>query len=275
MRGRLKDITVGAVVLLLGAIVGAIVEKELNGGFSASLLAVLVLCLAVIAAVTLAVWSSDDLARRIQNVLRSTTAIEKRLGLEVTYQDLRDIGDPKKPAEDILAGIIRQAKMEILEVTRSDVHTQAHNADLPPSPLRKAYYDSILERVRTQSATGVEFSYKQIIQFSDGAMDLHLLGDSIFVDHCRGMLALQAHEGTHTYVKKTSLTFPTAFLLIDREYLVLTIDSVRTTNSKIETHQKAEIVIKDPQQELIKVFLKEWEKIENSPATRAVSASDL
>ena len=82
------------------------------------------------------------------------------------------------------------------------------------------------------------------------------------------MALFNREKGLISYVKRTLITFPICFIIIDRQYLVISVDEIRHDESTSEQHLKGEIIICDPQQELKSVFLSEWEKIENSPYTQ-------
>jgi hypothetical protein len=258
---------------LLGGIIGAITEHELSSGISAAYFAVLVLAVALFAIIVMVLSFAKEQDVRDRDVLSALVSIEKRLGLKVSYQQLKDIADGTR--DDILPPLVREANFEILEVNRSDVHEPEVNPDLAVPDLRQKYFDSILKRVETQWAKTGAFTYKRIIQFPQTTGRIRSLGDRIYVDHCKRMVILQQSKGIHCYVKRTLMAFPTSFLIVDRQYLVLALDSICHREGTSQEHQKSEIIISDPQQELVRVFLQEWDKIENSQHTQTVAMDEF
>ena len=116
---------------------------------------------------------------------------------------------------------------------------------------------------------------KRIIQFPHVDGTFRSLGDNVYVDHCKKMVLFNREKGLRSYVKRTLITFPICFMIIDRQYLVISIDEIRHVENTSARHFKGEIIICDPQQELISVFLSEWEKIENSPYTKTISIEEF
>jgi len=275
MRSRMIEIVFGTGSFLLGGIIGAIIENELNSGFNAAYFVVLILAIALFTVMVIALSTSKNQVAHSHEVLNSLAGIEKRLGLKVSYQELKDIAQKKPDHDDFLERLMRGANFEILEVSRSEVHQPKVNPDLPPQVMRQEYYDSIINRVETQAAKGIDFLYKRIIQFPyvDGAISS--LSDNIYVDHCKKMVMLQRSKGIRAYVKRTLVSFPTSFLIIDRQNLIITLDAIRHVNGNEEQYQKAELLIYDPQQELIQIFLREWDRIENSPYTQSVTYNEF
>lgn len=275
MRSRVTEIIFGIGSFFLGGIIGAIIENELTSGFNAAYFAVLILAITLFTVTVIALSASKDQVAHNRKLLHSFAGIEKRLGLKVSYQELKDIGKKNADHDDLLARLMREANYEILEVSRSEVHQPKINPDLPPSEIRLEYYDSIIKRVETQSAKGIDFVYKRIIQFPQANGTFCSLSDNTYVDHCKKMVILQQSKGVRAYVKRTLVISPTSFLIIDRQNLIITLDAIRHLDGVSEQHQKAELIIYDPQQELIQVFLREWDRIENSPYTQTATIDEF
>ncbi len=274
---RTREIAVGLGTLIIGAIIGVIIEDGINRGFSNSALALLVLCVALFAGTAIWAASAKEQSQRMGTVAQSLRDVEKRLGLQVTLQELRVIGDPGVHQEDHLLSLVKEAEFEILEVNRSAAHEPPQNPEIRREAikLRKEYYETILKRVAVQGAKKGSFTYKRIEQFDTEQGRLSSLQDAVYVDHLRRMMELQRDTRLNIYVKKALLAFPISFMMLDREYLVITFDGVSHVNGEIRFFQKSELIIKDPQRELINVFLREWDRIENSPTTRTANFTDF
>lgn len=274
MESALTKTTFSVSSLILGGVIGALINNLSDTGFTPVPFLLLILAVVAFAVISLFASSLKEQKNHQKSVLSTVASLEKRLGLKVSYQELKNIGG-KTIEEDILAKLMREAEIEILEVSRSEVHEPKVNVDLGPPELRREYYDSIIKQVENQNMKGVDFNYKRIIQFPLINGNLTSLGDDVYIDHCKKMILLNQSKGIGTYIKRTLLTSPTSFLIIDRKYLIITLDRINYNNSKMEQHQKAEIIIFDPQQELINVFLKEWDTIENSPYTQTIRLDDF
>jgi hypothetical protein len=266
-------ISVGS--FLLGGVIGAIVQNQLDSGINAAYLVVLVLTITLFIIITMMASSLTDQQISNRDVQSSIQDITNRLGLKVLYQELKKIGKGPDSPEDLLAKLMREAHTEILDVGRGDVHESKVNPDLAPSDVRQAYYDSIIKRVEQQAERGVNFVYKRICQFPQAGGSFRSLSDDIFVNHCKQMILLNNSKNIEAYVKRTRLMFPIAFIIIDRQYLIISVDAFHHKGNTNERYMKGEIVIYDPQQELIKVFLNEWNRIENAPHTQTVTIDDF
>lgn len=276
MRVKMTETVFAISTFLLGGVIGAIVENQLNGGINAAYLAILVLAIALFSVTLMTKSSLASQETHDINTLSAIQDVANRLGLKVSYQELKKIGVRPEDQEDILAKLMREADHEILEVGRSEVHNSKENPDLAPSDVRQAYYDSILKRVESQVAKGISFTYKRICQFPQSGGSFRSLKDEIFINHCQQMILLNnAHKNTQVYVKRTRLVFPISFLIIDRLYLIISVDAFRHYGNTNERYMKGEIHVYDPQQELIKVFLHEWERIENAPDTQTLTEGDF
>ena len=275
MHTKNSDIIFAVGTLFLGGIIGALIENQINSGVKASYLAILVLSITLFVVIAIIKSSLTDQVTNEKNTLQAIKNIDKSLGLKVAYQELKKIGQGAGDNEDLLANLMRNADFEILEIGRGEVHEREENPDLAAPAIRQEYYDSIIKRVETQVAKGTRFVYKRIYQTPLAGGNLHSLGDKIFVNHCKQMLMLNKDNGIQAYVKRTRLTFPIAFLIIDRQHLVISIDAFHHKENSIQRYMKGELIISDPKQELIKVFLTEWEQIENSPYTQTISLDEF
>ncbi len=260
---------------LLGSIIGALTENQLNSGVNPAYLAILVLSIALFTIIVIVKTSISEQMEREQNTITAIQNIEKRFGLKVTYQELKKVGQGAGDEDDKLATLMRNANFEILEIGLSDVHDHKDNPDLAVSEIRQRYYDSIIERVETQISKGAKFTYKRICQFPRSGRTLRTLKDTIFVEHCKKMVSLNHNKGIQSYVKRSRVSLPIAFIIIDRQHLVVSIDTFRYKGGNNERFMKGELIISDPQQELISVFMNEFDTVENSPNTHTVSLDEF
>jgi hypothetical protein len=141
--------------------------------------------------------------------------------------------------------------------------------------LRIKHYDALLKQVVDQSVRNTQFIYKRICQFNPPESTFQDIDDQVFIKHCRAMLAIKESEGKRVYLKRTALAYPLTFLIVDRSHIVLHITGVRRVNNRSESYLKGEIIIHDPQQELIEVFLAEWELLDNANSTIAIDSKEL
>lgn len=275
MQKKWSDVAFAIGSFLLGSIIGALTENQLNSGINPAYLIILVLSIALFVIIVMIKTSISEQIERVQQTITAIQHIEKRFGLDVSYQELIKIGHGAGDEDDKLAILMRNANFEILEIGLSDVHDHKTPPDLAASEIRQKYYDSIIERVETQTTKGAKFTYKRICQFPRSGRTLRTLKDTIFVEHCKKMVLLNQNKGIQSYVKRSRVSLPIAFIIIDRQHLIVSIDTYHHTGSNNERYMKGELIISDPQKELVSIFMNEFDTIENSPNTHTVSLDEF
>lgn len=266
-----SEIIAGLVSLLLGGVVGAIIQDQLTNQIKWEYLTIGILSMTFIAIIALIRTSIHHQAIRYSELLKALKNIDEAVGLTVNYQDLKAIG--KTDQIDYAKQLLQKAQERVLVLDRADPFIKSINPDLPGQELRRQYYSSILSHVREQADRGNKMLYIRICQF-DKQVKFKSLKDRIFVDHCKEMILL-SQKYYRVHIKQTILKSPMSFIIIDQNYLIVSIDRIGYQNGKPEHHSTGELIIYDPQQRLVKVFEDEWHRIEHSPQTAEVTLDDF
>ena len=166
------------------------------------------------------------------------------------------------------------AQSEILILDYNDIQVKRDDYSINEK-LREEYFDQLLRKVEEQTNKGTPFIYKRICQFNPPTNSFQILDDPIFINHCLKMTTSESNKGHRVYLKRTAVFYPMTFKIIDRKYLILHITGVNRQGKKLLPFLKGELIIYDPQQELIDVFLKAWEHVENAPETVSVGKKDI
>jgi len=167
MYNKIAQIVFGISSFVIGGLLGAIIQNQIDAGINPLYLIVFVLAISIFAIIFLVFSFLSDEIRRDERLVDSITLLQEQIGLKVYYQELHEVHRKGANQEDILARIMKEAENEVLELGHSEVHDRPVNPDLAPSAVRQIYYDSILQRVEKQSDKGVPFVYKRIIQFPE------------------------------------------------------------------------------------------------------------
>lgn len=267
----LNEIAYAISSLVLGALLGAVIENRLSSGFKPIDIALIALLLALAAILVFlyTYFRRDQIT--IDFMEKHLKRMESRIGLHVSYQDISVVSGTK---QDLLVDIVNNAQTEILVLEVEDQYLFPKKGHVT-SEAATAYFRVLLDRVDEQTSKGVPFVYKRMVQFREPETKFSDLRGDAYLDHCREIARRAPLVNNRVYLKRTRYTNPVAFKLIDREYLVLHIAGVDQLTEQKANYLKGEIIIHDPRKELIQIFLREWDAIENSSYTRTISESEL
>jgi len=266
------EIFYGVGSLLIGGLIGAIIENQLSSGVDPKYLAVLGLgiILAVILIIVFSYWKRQD--EHNSNIIEILKTVKNAVGIDVEYQNLKSLGS--KDIIDRAKYIMSSAEIEILEITLIDPFLYDINPDLPSQDLRRNYYQSIVNHLHERKSQNNTIVYKRICQFPK-EMNFDTLRDKIFIAHCKDLAELNRKSGYQCYLKKTLISSPISYSIIDRKYLILSVDEFRQKGEIIVRIPKGELIIYDPQRQIIDVFLSEWRRIENSHHTQTLTIDEF
>lgn len=270
----IKESIYGISLLIIGGVVGAVIQNAISNGLSGLDFTILVL---ISAEVVILIYIREHLDKENKFSLSVHDAlhnIENRLGLEVIYQETSTLNKLGKDAVDYVSKVMETAQEEILILDTNDTKVKRDDYYLDQD-LRSKYFDLLLEKVERQSAKGIPFTYKRICQFIQSSSTFREIEDPIFLEHCRKMINLGQTSGYRVYLKKAVVSYPMTFKMVDRKYLILHINGMKHEGKRFLPYLKGEIIIHDPQQELISVFLRAWDQVENATETTSASARDL
>jgi len=208
------------------------------------------------------------------SLLESIETLRRQVGLHVAIQLLQQVNELKSAQEDLVIQAVEQAKSEILVLD-----LLSSSGVRPDIEMRKDlmvnHLDTILRRVR-ESVPGI--SYRRICQV-DGVDSKNVLPfagvqDNAFIEHCVQMCHMRA-AGKEVVLRVTRKTYPYKFVIIDQETLVLQLHHLEDDKKGEEQRIWCELIIADPKQELMPVFLRMWRSIEDDPETRTISLQQL
>ena len=241
------------ILLVIGTLLGVFFQEFIKNGFNLTLI---LLAVPLIAQIIFMFYIRHHLTQdkeEINDIYKVLRELEGRLGLEVEYQSIGTLNKESLEEGDKVIELITKAEKEILVLDYNDLAIKRYDYSIKED-LRIRHYDTLLKQVEEQSIKNTQFIYKRICQFNPPESTFNDIDDPVFVKHCRAMLAIKDSQGKRVYLKRTALAYPLTFLMVDRKHIVLHITGVRRLNNRAESYLKGEIIIHDPQQELIEVF---------------------
>ncbi|GAA0496491.1 hypothetical protein Ade02nite_17070 [Paractinoplanes deccanensis] len=262
--GRTSVVVLTLASAFAGAILGAVVQNEINGPRRPLEMAVGLLGLTVIGLSAAVV----AMTRSTQHAVEGLSQI---LDITVRCQMLQDVNRYRAPGDDLVVRAFQEAEREILvldrvtdEGVRPDVQMQSN--------VMAWHLDAILDRVEK---AGIR--YRRYCQVPDtskpfGGDQPGLQAENTFVRHCLRMCEMHA-AGRDVSLRVTPTTFPYKFLIVDRKILILQLQELRETDDgRWEPRTRCELVISDPRGQLIQHFLAMWVELEGHHKTRSLDA---
>jgi len=271
-RSWIIQATGSVVLLVVGAVVGALIDNYIKGDLANDtdlIVAIFFLGLVVIVAYVSSHLTHEENEER--EVLDVLSRLESRLGLRVQYQETSLLNKQKQGevAIDRVRELISKANEEVLILDFNDRSMPRYDYALEQE-LRIEHYKSLMARVEYHALRGTPFVYKRICQLNPNNMTLKDINDPIFLDHCQKMLVARQQNEHRVYLQKTGVVYPFTFVVIDKIYLIIHLIGVKPVESHLESYLKGEIIIYDPQRELVEVFLNAWENVEHDVRTKTI-----
>ncbi len=262
----------GVTIGIIGAVVGAVIDNYVKGGFTNNTdLVVTVFFLGLIIVLAYVSYHLSHEEQEEGEVLKVLDRLERRLGLRVQYQEtnLLNKQNQGETAVDKVRELISNANEEILILDFNDSSMPRYDYALEQD-LRIEHYKSLMERVKHHALRHTSFVYKRICQLNPNNMTLKDTNDSVFLRHCQDMIVARQQNDHRVYLQKTGIVYPFTFVVIDKVYLILHLVGVKQVGTHLESYLKGEIIIYDPQRELVEVFLNAWENVENDIRTKTI-----
>jgi hypothetical protein len=257
-----------------GAVFGAVIQNILSDDVRVLETAVGVLCLAVLGATAVVGEMSNSAESASQELKATLEAFSKHISLQVRGQMVRDTNKYHSPDQDLVVRAFRNAKSEILVLDQLTDEGVRPDIDLN-SAVMKWHLDTIIERAKA----GV--SYKRYCQVSDPSRPFHQLrqraavrndGEHVFANHCIAMCDMRSATG-NVVLKVAPNIYPYKFVIIDQAVLVLQLHEVDQADPDLdEPRTLCELVIDDPERQLIEYFYSMWQKVDDHPKTHAITA---
>ncbi len=260
------------IILLLG---GSVAGVFVNDFFKSELtLTFLILFILVLAQIGTLIYVRRHLSQdssEVSGITSTLQRLEEHIGVEVKYQEPSDLNNSS--GIDYVRDLISKAEEEILVLDYNDQSMPRYDYSLG-TDIRVKHYEALINRANEQTSRGIAFVYKRICQFNPPEMAFKDMSDEVFVKHCKLMCELQHNEEKRVFLKRTIVAYPLTFILVDRSNLVLHVVAVKRVSNQLQSYLRGEIIINGPQ-ELVNVFVREWEQIENSHYTVAVSPDEF
>ncbi len=260
-----------------GAVFGAIVQDLVNSDMRLLDAAVGVLCLAILALVTVLSEVSKASRTSHADVIDRLEAFGRYFNLRVRCQMLKDANNYHSPDQDLVVQAFRAAKREILVLDHLTDEGVRPDIDMNPAVM-KWHLDTIEARAREGVA------YRRYCQVTDTSKPFHHIrarattsggNEHVFADHCIAMCEMRSAAQGSVILKVAPHIYPYKFVIIDRSVLVLQLHEVDSGGSDPDDPRTlCELVVDDPQRQLIDHFTSMWQKVDNHPHTRAITASD-
>jgi hypothetical protein len=270
-----------------GTVFGAVLQEALSTELRLLEGAIAILCLAVVGLTALlgemertAKLSHVDIVEHLGEVERITRdsleTFGKYFNLRVRCQMIRDTNNYHSPDQDLVVEAFRRAREEILVLDHLTDEGVRPDVDMNPQVM-KWHLDTIESRARE----GVVYRrYCQVANTERPFHNVHARAfegretENVFADHCISMSDMRS-AAADVILKVSPNVYPYKFLIIDKSILILQLQEVDQAESDHDDPRTlCELIIDDPQRQLIDHFMKMWDKVENHPKTRAITASD-
>jgi hypothetical protein len=211
----------------------------------------------------------EELRRIAGDLAKNMTSLASQFGLRVERLLLADVNAMASLDEDQSAQLILSAQEElcILDILSDEgrwpdeAMDEQHAAD---------YFGELMKHIRESSPP---VSYKRIVQVVDPKSSLLGAKNARFIEHCYAMLELRRLRGRRVSLRVARRRFPFKFMLIDRSRLVLQLQEYDGGSAALKIW--GEILISDPNRDLIAIFREIWEQVDDDAETRTVTEVDL
>jgi len=203
------------------------------------------------------------------NLQRSMKSLEAQFGMRVERLLLAKLNamDPvdEVASEQMIYSVQRQ--LYVLDILSEDGRwpDEATNQDRVSQ-----YFTALVRRIRDSSSPLI---YKRIFQVPDPASRLPEIGNENLVVHCREVLALHRERLHRVSMKVARRRFPFKMILIDDHSLIVQLQEYDSTGKAF--HLWGDLLISDPQRELISIFREIWDQIDGDDESRSLTESDL
>jgi hypothetical protein len=269
------DLYVNVAGFVVGTIAGAYLQEAIRGFAPTHVVLFVVLILQFIWICHLQSHKKSDI-KAIRGIHDSIKNLGGKIGLEVYYQEIENLNKKESIDQDRLAQVIKESQQEILILDLNDTEKKRDDTSVN-AKLQSDYFEMILQHSISKASGEKPFIYERICQFSPETAKFSDMNFPAYTDHCYKM-ASKREEEKHIgiYLRKTKVHYPMTFKIIDRKYLVLHITGMDySEKDKVRSRLLGEIIIHDPENLLISVFLKAWDVVKNSVETSIVSSSDV
>jgi hypothetical protein len=296
---RVATLFVGGAVacVVLGFVLGSVLEPEAPLAWTFASLVTIMLVVALVTAVlalarqskTLRVTQQEILQNTLslaaetsaastklvsalerigQQVISSQKELRRQVGFQVEYQLVRDLNKRQTIEGDIVVKAILGAKSEIFILDHLSRSGRRPDSSIRPD-LMEAHLRVLADHVRKG---GPMISYKRLCQVEDVSAPFRGVADQAFVDHCREMYQMREEVGARVTLRVTRRRCPYKFMIIDHRVMILSLHSLTRDD---EPESWCEILITDPQQDLVRIFLEIWDHMEDDAVTRNVSRAEI
>jgi hypothetical protein len=203
-----------------------------------------------------------------EQVIASQKELGRQIGFQVEYQLVRDLNKRQTIEGDIVIRAILGAKSEILILDHLSRSGKRPDSSIRPD-LMEAHLRLLADHVRKG---GPMLSYKRLCQVGDVTTPFRGVADQAFVDHCREMYQIRQDVGARVTLRVTRRRCPYKFMIIDHRVMILSLHSLTPDD---EPESWCEILITDPQQDLVRIFLEIWDTMDADAVTRNVSQEEI
>jgi hypothetical protein len=291
-------ITIAIISALTGAVLGAVVQDELNSSFSFLVAIVGILSLAVFALLVSETAREDSRRHTDQQIRDETTAIteevkrahdRQRVELDVLKANLTSSIDALGAQLGLRVGRLLQSELSALSSTHVDTSEQmireakgelcildiiAEDGSWPDECMNQGILDrafqNMLNRVKDSPPS---LTYRRILQVADVSVGLRKVKCPTLLQHCRDILKLRQEKVRHASLRLAQRRFPFKFVLIDNSGLILQLQEYSGQGDAFILW--GELQVSDPGHNLVTIFRQIWDQIDDADDTRNLNVDDL
>jgi hypothetical protein len=211
----------------------------------------------------------DRLDRNTQALAQQLGDISRQFGLRAHHLLISDVNRMKTISESRSSQLILGVKTELLVLDFLSKNGRWPDESMSEAHSRE-HFDALVAHIRTLSPP---FAYKRIVQVDDTGNAFRGVKTQSMLDHCRDMLTLRDEKGYHVSLRVSRKRFPYKFVLIDRAALILQLQEYDADGDNLTVW--GDLIITDPQGDMVSVFQNIWNEIDDDPATRTATRDDL